>query len=156
MRPISCFLALAAMLLTFVSCAKADTLTITEGVYGTVVERYGNWMPIIGESSKRGGIRHLQREIYVYERTRYQDLDDAIRYHKLTPDNIPTRLVAKTTSSRSGFFQIQLAPGDYSIFILDAGKLYYRISDGEGGLQPLTVEPGETTNIELILDNAVY
>ena len=155
MRPIACFFALAALLLTVASCTKADTLTITEGVYGTVVERYGNWAPIIG-STHELGFRYLQRAVYVYERTNCQDLGDASGWGRLTPDNIPTRLIARTRSSRSGFFQIQIPPGEYSIFILEEGKLYYHITDGEGGIQPLTVEPGETTEIELILDHAVY
>lgn len=137
-----------------VSCSK-DTLTIGEGVYGTVIERYGDWMP--GAVSRDRGERPVKREVYVYAKTTIQDLLEVNVYGPyVAPDRMPVPFVAKTSSSRQGFYQIQLPAGEYSIFILDQGKLQINWGDGYGWMCPLIIEAGQTRKVDLLLDHAVY
>ena len=71
-------------------------------------------------------------------------------------DAMPKPLVAKTTSDSKGFYEINLAPGSYSIFLLEDGELYARGGDAYGGINSFTINSNEKLEIQLILDHAVY
>lgn len=79
---------------------------------------------------------------------------------EVTPDTMPTRLIAKTKSSRNGFYQIQLPAGKYSFFVLDRGMLNYTWGymgvENDGGMNPITINPGEVLEFNYMLHNAVY
>ena len=68
---------------------------------------------------------------------------------------MPKPLVAQTTSDSKGFYEINLAPGTYSIFLLDDGKLYAN-SDAYGGINPITINTNERVERQIVLDHAVY
>ena len=138
-------------------CTKLQTEpTIREGIYGFVIERYGDWMPTYGYNPNRGE-RPVQREVYVYEKTNNADLL-AIKVYgpKVDPKVMPTACVARSASSRNGFYEIPLPAGEYSVFILEDGGLVQSYSDGQGWLSPVTVEKGERRELPLVLDHAVY
>lgn len=135
------------------SCEK---VTITEGIYGKVVERYGDWMPWVGSNPPDHGERPIECEIYVYEYTRTRDFDQA--YIGNYPiESMPKPLVGTTSSDRKGRYQLSLPPGDYSVLLLDNdGKLHVNGLNGEGGLCPIRVEAGKVSELNLVLDHAVY
>ena len=127
--------------------------TITQGIYGQVRERYGNWQPVLDPNDKNRGYRPIVRDIYVYEYTTVKDFDQAYIDCLYPADKMPKPLVATTTSKENGFYQIQLEPGKYSVFILDNGSMRANWDDENGGLQPVTIEEGSLLRFDLLLDN---
>ena len=150
------YLTVLPLLLLAAGCTKLQTEpTIQEGIYGSVIERYGDWMPTIIGQYPKGGERPIQREVYVYEYTKMSDVK-SFGYVHFDMDTMPTALVARTQSGENGFFEIALPAGTYSVFIEDEGKLYSDQIDGLGGLNPITVKQGEAREVTLVLDHAVY
>ena len=152
---------LIALMRICISCEKELTApTINQGVYGVIMERYGDFMP--GASSEHGE-RYVRREIYVYEYTLPSQMTFTTPYWnawEVTPETMPTRLIAKTKSSKNGFYQIQLPAGKYSIFVLDRGMLNYSRGymgmENDGGMNPITINPGEVREYNYMLHNEVY
>lgn len=144
--PIMALAALAMLLAT--SCEK---VTITEGIYGRVKVRYGDWMP----GSTNGGERPLACEVRAYE---YFTLDDigGYRHADYSPEQISKTLVASTNSDSKGRYQLSLPPGEYSVVIMDGDMCQIISVDDEGGICPVTVTANKTTECNLILDCAVY
>jgi hypothetical protein len=130
--PIMALAALAMLLAT--SCEK----TINEGIYGTVKERYGDWMP--GSNPPDHGERPIVCEIYAYE-------------YSPSSDYLQAPLVGTATSNKKGFYEIALAPGTYSVFVLDPtnGKL---VNANYGNT--VTVEEGKAVELNIMLNHAVY
>jgi len=57
---------------------------------------------------------------------------------------------------QQGFFELELEPRKYSVFVKEKGKLYANWGDGQGGLCPVLVESSKVSEINLILDYACY
>ena len=143
--------ALLSIIILMTSCKKEPT--ITQGVYGTVIERYGDWMP---GSTADHGERSVACDVYVYDYTMLSDFDGVYSVH-IPLDAMPKPLVAKTKSNAKGFYEINLAPGTYSILLLDNGKLDSGYGwDDNGGISPITINSNEKLERELILNHAVY
>ena len=153
-RRITPFLTLAV--LTMLLASSCEKVTVAEGIYGTVKERYGDWMPWLGSNPPDHGERPIACEIYVYEYTRIQDFGQ--QYIGNYPiESMPKPLVSTTTSNRKGFFQLALTPGVYSVLLVDTdGKLHANSLNYEGGICPVTVEANKASECNLILDHAVY
>ncbi len=144
-------LALLCVITMMSACKKGPS--ITQGVYGTVIERYGDWMP---GSTADHGERPIKCDVYVYEYTMLSDFGGTISVH-YPIDAMPKPFVAKTTSNSKGFYEINLAPGTYSIFLLDDdGKLFASGGDAYGGINPVTISSNEKLERQLVLDHAVY
>ena len=148
-------------MLSLVACEKKsdvetpiDSPTITQGIYGLVKERYGNWQPILDPNDPSHGYRPIVRDIYVYEYTTINDFDQAY-IGGYPADKMPKPLVAKTTSKENGFYQLQLEPGKYSVFLLDEGRMYADGGDGYGGINPITIVAGSLLQFNLILNHGV-
>lgn len=154
--------ALGALLLT--ACGKEYTTlptspTITQGIYGTVVERWGDWQPHPG-STVSAGETPISNDIYVYEYTTLSDLNslsyDENGILRFPIDSMPYPLVATTASDSNGFYQIQLPAGHYSVLLLENGMLYFCGFDSNVGLMPVTVDSGQVVRFNLVLDHAIY
>lgn len=154
-------LLIAVAALSLVACERKNDVenpiespTITQGIYGQVRERYGNWQPF-RDPDGTWGFRTIVRDIYVYEYTTIKDFDQLYIGYIYPADKMPKPLVATTTSKENGFYQIQLEPGKYSVFILDNGSMRANWDDENGGLQPVTIEEGSLLRFDLLLDNGV-
>ena len=137
-----------------------DTIVTPTGygcLCGRVLERYGNWMPFTNSSH---GERPIVRVVYVYDYTMISDLDSATQHNcsnSFPLASMPNRLVATTTSDSTGAYEVFLAPGRYSLFLLENGRMYCNNGDGYGGFCPVTIDSvGAICQKNLILDHAVY
>ena len=117
-----------------------NKISITEGIWGTVILREGNCMPgVLG----RCFYYPVKREVLVYE---YTNLNETVR-----PSTAPvysevfTKLIATTICDEEGFFEIGLAPGKYSVFVKEKLYLYSNLFDGSGGINPVIVEKSAVT-----------
>ena len=128
-------------------------------IYGTVTERYGDWTPILDPNDPSHGYRPIVRDVYVYEYTKRSDFDSVIRHQcsdHYPISSMPKQLVARTTPDSAGFYVIPLAPGTYSVFLLDEGRMYNNISNGEGGLCSVTVDSvGAVVRKDMVLDHGI-
>lgn len=111
---------------------NSNKVTIKQGVWGDVWFWSGDFMPV-----GRGEICQVKRMVYVYELTTFSDVEQ-IDY---TPfySAINTNIVKIVESDNEGFFQIELEPGIYSLFVKEDGKLYSNLFDSNG-IYPVNIE----------------
>lgn len=128
-----------------------NKITIVEGVWGTLTRVEGNCMPVhYPESSCKQ--YPVKRVVEIYEYTTLEQAD----YIFPSFFDVKTKLIKKTTCDEDGFFEVQLGPGRYSLFIREEGRLYARLFDGDGGINSFIVEPSTTSESNQKLDYAVY
>lgn len=111
---------------------NSNKVTIKQGVWGDVWFWSGDFMPV-----GRGEICQVKRMVYVYELTTFSDVEQ-IDY---TPfySAINTNIVKIVESDNEGFFQIELEPGIYSLFVNEDGKFYSNLFDSNG-IFPVNIE----------------
>lgn len=139
------------------ACSRKDEIspTINQGIYGKVIERYGNWMPVEDPDPSTKGERPIVTEVYVYECTNISDFENApTRNYQI--DKMPKPLVEKVRSEKNGFYQVALKEGKYSVFILDGDKLFANSFDDKGNIRPVTIIKDSVVQFDLLLDHAVY
>jgi hypothetical protein len=106
--------------------------TITQGLYGRVVLIEGDCMPVT--TPERCRISYPSRRISVREPA---TLDDMVGTYLVTS----RPLVAATTADERGFYEVQLPPGTYSVFVEDGGREYCNRFGGQ--LEACQVTVGE-------------
>jgi hypothetical protein len=116
-----------------------NKISITEGIWGTVMKRVGNCIPIvIGEGEDRpSSCKYfpVKREVLIYEYTFYGYAKPS-SFSLAFYEKVNTKLIARTTSDEEGFFELALKPGKYSVFVIEYGLLYASSGDGQGGKIP--------------------
>ncbi|MCB2231164.1 carboxypeptidase-like regulatory domain-containing protein [bacterium] len=145
----------AVLIVALVGCSSESELQTPfipgpgQGVEGMVVFWEGDFMPLIPENQSQGRLIPVERTLAVFEAANFDDVVGS-------PSNggfyseVHTRLVAMTTSDEEGRYDLSLAPGTYSVFVLENGYYYANGSDGEA-IQPVTVERDRisTLNIDI-------
>ena len=121
---------------------NSEKVTIEQGVWGNVWFWSGNFMPI-----SRGEICQVERTIYIFEPARKEDVEQ-IGYSSFYSE-VNTNLVASIDSDADGFFQVELEPGDYSVFVEENGDYYANGFGGDGQISPFEVEEGKLTELHL-------
>lgn len=166
MRNIAFFL--STLTLLFLSCRKdeksqpaagcdiqkvyvdnASKVTISNGIWGTVAFTEGNCMPVVPPTSSTCKTCPVKRTVRIYEYTTFSQAipQDGRGFY----DSFSTQLVKEFDTDSGGFFQTELAPGNYTIVVLENGKLYTFGLDGQGGLSPVNFTGGkQNVNLTLI------
>jgi hypothetical protein len=122
-----------------------------DSVWGNVKYWEGDFMPIIFDISpsaappSRGIITPVVREIQIHRVTTVTDMNSAGPLYS----NIPTELVATTTSDENGFYQVDLPPGIYSVFVKEGTKFYANSFDSQGRIMAFEVLSGTVTEMQL-------
>jgi hypothetical protein len=95
--------------------------SIHRGIWGRVVLSEGDCMPGPDQSNcRREG---SSRRVYVLEPVKSQDMDIA----RL---KIPGVVVADTISDADGFYEVEVPPGVYSVFVDERGEKYCNFFNG--------------------------
>lgn len=128
-----------------------EKITIGNGLSGTVYQVEGNCMPIIDENSTCKTFP-IKRKILVYEYTTTSQLIGTGTSY----ESILTQKIAETESDSEGFYEINLGPGIYSIFVFEKGNYYANNFDGNGGIHPVEIIADSLSLEHLSLDYAVY
>jgi len=115
----------------FFSTTKEQTPTINQGVYGKVVLYSGNCMPGAGGCKTSS----VSRSIYIREPVSMENMKSTYLKDKTT-------LVKTIESNNNGFYQVELPPGTYSVFVEDEGKEYCNHFGGLGEVCQITIETG--------------
>ena len=128
--------------------------TIRQGIYGTVTRVTGNCMPTTYSPGLRGVLSMLftrnschyevvsRSRIYIFADTPFPD-------GKIATDIfLKSHHPIAVLDMKNGFYEVQLAAGQYLFQTEDDGRLYPR--------WPTIVEPGELTEVQLTIDKAAY
>lgn len=125
-----------------------SNVTITQGIWGNVWFWKGNFMPTAaGSESIHGTITPAIREIYIDRVTTIEEItpySSGIFY-----SYIPSELVATTSSDQTGFYQVALTPGTYSVFIKEGPAFYANRFDSQGRVNTVVVLSGTMTKLQL-------
>ena len=124
-------------------------LAIEQGVWGRVLFWEGDFMPTPDPDNSRGTITGVSRLVQFHEPTRRSDatpVDDISRgpFYR----SVGKPLVANIVSNDSGYFQMGLEPGVYSIFVREEELWYANLDDGTY-LQPVRVFPDSVTRFDI-------
>jgi hypothetical protein len=116
-------------------------VTIQQGVWGNVWFWEGDFMP-----PGWGTVTPVIRTVYAFEATGFDDVEqvDYSPFYR----SIHTRLVDSTVSNSTGFFQLTLAPGQYSFFVREESLFYANGSDNKHIL-PADVQNNRLTKIQI-------
>lgn len=126
--------------------------TIRQGVYGTVTLRTGNCMP----TTVRPGLGGMLAMLFTRNTCHYERVNRS-RIYVFANMPIPDGRIAAevflkshqpvaSVDMKNGFYEVQLAAGEYLFGTEDDGQLYPQ--------WPITVEPGELTEVQLTVNKA--
>jgi hypothetical protein len=142
------------------SSSNEDRVRIDQGVWGEVMFWEGDFMPMHYPDEASGDVSPVARRIFIHEATRsdqvqwiYVDIEPCCGARFIS--GISTDLLAVTHSDNRGFFQIELPPGRYSMFVEERGYLYANRFDGEY-IFPFEVREKEVTGIEFDITYMAY
>jgi hypothetical protein len=98
-----------------------------------------------------GTITPVVREIYICRVITLKEMSDS---HAAQPRGrffsvVPAQIVATTSSDKKGFYQLELPPGTYSLFVKEDNAFYADKFDGEGRITPFEVLPQSVTRIPI-------
>ena len=122
-----------------------------EGIRGQVFWVEGNRMPQANQSAGQPGFppekKPIQRTLRIHQRTHINQtsLGDYLF------GDIETALVAEIQTDESGFFEVPLPPGTYSIFTVEENGYFANVFDLDSYVHPVTVTENtwETTQITI-------
>jgi len=127
-----------------------EKVTIVQGLWGDVWYWEGDFMP-----GNFGTVCQVKREIYIFELTTMNDVVKVMPYSSFY-SKINTKLVTITESDITGFFQVELESGLYSLFVLE-GKYYYsNLFDGYGAIFPVKVDSGKVAEVKFDITYDAY
>jgi hypothetical protein len=128
-----------------------EKVTIASGLTGTLYKIEGNCMPAIDtiSSCKKYPIK---RKILIYEYTTQSQVEGS----GTNFETVLTRKIAETVSDADGFYEVNLEPGIYSVFVHEKGKYYANLFDGNGGINPVEINNDSVLIKHLPVDYAVY
>ena len=120
---------------------NSGKVTIQQGIWGDVWFWQGNFMP----GCPTGTVSAVARELRIHELTNLADVEVAEDWTFYT--SIHTRLVAVVHSDETGFFEIELPPGAYSLFSVEHDTLFFANGfDGLGNIYPVHVKEGQVSD----------
>ena len=121
---------------------QSRRVTISQGVWGNVWLWQGDFMP----ANPSGTITPVRRSVYVHELTaRSQTVPSPDKDSRFF-EAVQTPLVARVESDSRGFFQVELPPGRYSLFVGENGRLY---ANGSDHIRPVQVSAGTVTKAQI-------
>jgi hypothetical protein len=130
---------------------NSSRVTITQGLWGDVLFYEGEF----GGDDPDGKIEPIVRTIYIYEPTHNKRVTWQNSEFGAFAGSIATRLIDSTTSDETGFYQIALPPGKFSLFVREEYGLYaphLNLSTGELGT--VQVYPERLTRFNIRINYA--
>ncbi|MCY1529854.1 hypothetical protein D9M68_650220 [compost metagenome] len=139
------------ILLTVLSCLllhcsglKTGKATIRQGVFGQISRAEGNFMP--SPDRPTGKTVPVSRLVYIYPCLKLSDTEGMAPLFT----KVNKALIEKVKSNEKGYFQIHLAPGWYSAFIVEEGPVFFANHfDGNGYVNSFEVTRHEVTRLDI-------
>ena len=132
-------------------------VTIEQGVWGSVKFLEGNFMP----PQPTGTARPAERTIHVHEAIHRDQVSTIEKEEWTFYTDVPTKRVTTIRSTQNGFFQAELPPGQYSLFVEEVIEndtlLFANHYDGDGTIHPVKVATDSTQETRIRINyEAVY
>ncbi len=125
--------------------------TTTQGICGAVLLITGDCMPKPVGSPSSCTREYVSRMIYIREPATFDNMEG-----RLVPYlGSNTALIAQVRSNVAGFYELELPPGDYSVFVEDDGREYCNVRGVEGWMCPLTLKT-EVLRYNIQIDHASW
>lgn len=142
-----------------IACTACDppSPTIPYGVYGTVTQREGNWMPPVNPQEAHEF--PIQCEIAAFDSINIADLGNSLFQERIAISDFNIREVTRTSSALNGFYMMKLPAGKYSIGVVDGDSILthsMRVADDGGWLMPLELFSNELREFNIVVDYAVH
>lgn len=133
------------IILTGCATKKEGMPKIKQGVFGTLNWIEGNMMPSPDEPKAKAH-KVVTRELQVYEVVTFKDVEgEAPLFTK-----VKGRLIKTIKSNANGFYECELAVGEYSVFTVEPdGKLFANNFDGSGKINSINVLPESTIKLDI-------
>jgi len=126
-----------------------------QGITGRVEFWEGDFMPLVPEQSQDGIITYVAREICVFEKTTFDDVEYASENNMCFYNKINTKLITKAKSDENGNYSIGLPPGEYSIFVKE-NDTYYANGTTNEYIWLVTVEENDYSEYDIKITYAAY
>jgi hypothetical protein len=125
----------------------------SQGIEGYIYRISGNHMPSPGVKPARP--KGIKTTLYIYPVT---NLNQVSRQGNSSfYMSIQTKLIRKVKSDTSGYFNVKLPTGEYSLFVKVDSLYYSNLFDGKNNIFPVNVLPNKMTRVEFKMDHdAVY
>jgi hypothetical protein len=123
----------------------------SQGIEGRVEIWEGNFMPMTDpKSAQNSKTPGAGLRVRLHEPVKMSSAN------ALLPE-VPTPMVAETTTDADGKFILKAAPGSYSIFVEENDGWYYNGWDGQGVQGAVEVLPDQNTSIVIkVTTNATF
>lgn len=118
----------------------SNQVTIEQGIWGNVWFWEGDFQPV-----GFGKITPVVRTVCVYELT---PLDSGVIGSRPFYSQILTQLIASTQSNSTGFYQVTLPEGEYSVFVKEDSLYYANPTDGQF-INPVEVVRDSVTKVQI-------
>lgn len=131
----------------FMACVvqNRDGKGVKQGVYGTVTWVSGNMMPSPDEPRASEG-RPVERQINIYKVVTINEVEGTAPLYRA----VQGKLVKSVKSNSKGYYECELEPGDYSVFVVEKnGELFANISNGRGQINPITVQSNNGVKFDI-------
>ena len=126
---------------------NAPRVTIKQGVWGDVLFFSGDF----STSENDGKVEPVARKLYIYEPTKPAQVSFVHRERGSFISKIQTKLVDSTASDDSGFYQLSLPPGRYSLFVNEDSALYANHLSSKGYLADFEVYKDRVAYFRIII-----
>lgn len=127
-----------------------EKVSIKQGFYGTLTQREGDFM----NDEIEGKEFPVNRLIHIYEYTTFSEVIEEERYTPFYTE-VETKLIATIECGEEGFYEFELSPGKYSLFIVENNSLYANSGDSYGGLNSVEVEANKISERNLEINYAL-
>ena len=147
-KKINTMLVLSAVLVGFLGLFSFCPMK-KQGIEGQVQQLKGDQMPS-PDLPVTGRGRPYACKLAIFEPTKIsqtQLLENGPYYQKIN-----SKLVKLVNTDSLGRFKVKLAPGRYSVFIVEGNNYYATIQDGDGTIGPVNVEKHRFTRLDLKMD----
>jgi hypothetical protein len=113
-------------------------------------------MPIAGTHKGEGPCEcPIKCKVRAYEPVSIADFErEGISIYNIT--DVPSKIVAETTTNQKGFFEMNLQPGEYSLFVTYNGETQAYGFDGIGNIGKIAIFENDIVEFNLVVDNACY
>ena len=122
-------------------------VTIEQGIWGDVWFWEGDFMP----PCPSGTVTAVPRELRIHELTSFEQVVQA-EAHPAFYSAVNSEFIASTWSDESGFFEVALEVGTYSVFAIEDSLYFANGSDGYGNIWPIEVVDGEVSETLFHID----
>ncbi len=145
-----------SVLLIIVACTpqkKAEKVSITQGISGSVVEEIGNRMPMV--DAPASSPNPFETTVFVYELVNVKNVEPANNNGLYTVVN--SKLITSVKTDAKGKFSINLPVGKYSLFVQKNSSFYANRFNAQNDINVYEVNKDALTTATIKVSlNAVY